>query len=289
MSARTNGQTVWTEAEMERFIDGDLEAARAEELGARLAADAALAARVAELREADAVMRMAMLTPQPPSARSSLAAGRRFGPMRLALAGLAVASVVIAAGVMLWGWSRGPQEPAPVVTVAEPREREGEGGDLFRVVLAIELPAKDSQREPAPVVHGPQPEEPEGVQRDLRAFHHALASGDSDDARAAFSRLSGKDRRAALGAVISAVRSADAAEAVLDALPPAEQVMIARAWAIEGAGGQRPVAFTRLRELSTDPQAGDSAGVVIRELNARPELAGWIASYGLSVRPSGGT
>jgi hypothetical protein len=148
------------------------------------------------------------------------------------------------------------------------------------VVLAITLPPDMV----APALPDPQPSVPSpaaAAASRLGPFETALRAGDSEQAVRLYQGLGDSDRRAAGEALGRAVRSAAAAEAVLDALPAAEQVALAAKWAESGL--VRPVAFARLRELLGDQAAAPAVRQAAAELARNPDLHAWLHSYGLTA------
>jgi hypothetical protein len=95
-----------------------------------------------------------------------------------------------------------------------------------------------------------------------------LLSEASDDQRAAGYRYMGE-----------LVRSASVAEQILDRLSPQEQVAVCGQWARKPM--VRPVAFDRLRLLSTQAELSEEVRVVVSKLAEDPTLRSWLRSYRL--------
>lgn len=281
MSDRT-----WSERDLSRHLDGELSDAESATLEADLAADAPLRQRLARARRADDLALRAMLHPRSPDGAARPAIATMIGGVALArslAAAMALTAIVVVARLAL---TPAQLNPGPLPRSADPTlaahgaPRPGETlstddewlRSKVRVVLSVSLPADWRERQAAAR---------EAAQARLvtasspSAVLSQLAARSESDSREDPSVPPLPSARP----ISSITQSARAAEALLDALPSAEQVRLAEAWAI--AGLQRPVAFARLSELlhsKLDPAAAGAAS----RLADRPELAGWVASYGLT-------
>lgn len=254
-----NTTHAWTTLDLELYADDALPEETRERLSDSLRQDPALRERLAGVSRLDALARRALAAPLTPSAALPPPALRwsRFAALAacLALAAIALRIVFRPAPV--------PVDPTTITTAASPH-RAPSG---VRVVLSLPVTAS-TPRPPSDAATADAP---------AAELASALAEGDVDRAAAVIAAAEGEARDAQYRALGELIRSASAAEAVLDRLSPAEQLEACRRWAEQPR--LRPAAFARLDRLSRNPDLTREFAVVIGTLADKPELRAWVRSY----------
>lgn len=259
----------WSTHDLERFLDGDLDAAASRELSESLLSDRELRRRFAAVRRADDLARAALAAP----------VTRSFPARRLALA----AAVVLAAAFGLLLLRPPNHNPGPKLTIDpspaphEVRTVEQSGEQERGVRLVMSLPYVER-----PPRHGPDPEL--RVERSERvhlspvrradAFERALAQGNVGAAAAHIHEADEAGRAEAIRRVSTLLRSANTALRLLDSLPEDLQVLACREMAAELA--LRPVALGRLRELASRPSLAPSVRDALDKLSQDPSIRVWL-------------
>ncbi len=249
----------WSDHDLERYHDGDLESLERAALGEALLESPALRERFGRVARIDAVARDALAAAAPRATRPALAAvtARR-------LLAAAACFAVVAAGswiaVSAWSERAGPSTPAPdpgrIIAKSDAAARPDHAPGV-RVVLSIPMPS------PAP--------------RPGDTLDSAVSRGDVAAATAAFTAADERTRDEFLRRQGEAIRSAARAEAFLDSLSAEDQLNACRVWAEDPR--LRPAAFARLDRLRTHADLAQRYSAVMTHLSSRPELAAWVRSY----------
>lgn len=266
-----------TTTQLERYLDNDLPQSDRTAIAAAIEADPALAAQLDRIRERDTLARLALTTaPTTPPAAPLFARTA----LRLALiASLTTAAFLLA--INLW----------PHLNTARPTDRGG------RLAHDIEPPGDATDTTP----HESAANEfaaidPAAHAHNLVVVEIKLASKprptNDDSASPAEPRPTRRNIRPApipsdtpapvrlASAAPPAPAAAPSAREVINNLPPAQRLETALAWAIRGE--QRTVAFETLRSLREENALPTELHTAAATLATRPELRGWIASYGLA-------
>lgn len=274
-----------SDAELELFIDAALTPQDASRVEHALAGSTPDAARLVELREADQLVRAALLAP-PAGAMGSagVAAHPRLGWSLAAAAVLLVAGVT--AALMLGEPDAGSASETSAVSPASSLAQSVSPAPYEAVRVVFSMPvapgARDAKKDEAPGAD-PKPGGKAGEPTPAAA-QLASALGDASDAGIrrtvdAIRRATPEERAAALASLGQTLRSGSIAVRVLDRLEPSDQVAVCGELALDA--GLRAVALQRLRDLRDDPIAGPEARATARTLAAAPGMKVWLRSYGL--------
>ena len=158
--------------------------------------------------------------------------------------------------------------PAPMASTSTPS----------RVQVVFEIPIRRAETD-ANDASAPATPTVATSTADLR---RALARGSVDEALQLIDAAAPAERHEAFRVIGKALGSAWTAERVLDRLPPADQLEVCRAWAVDRRF--LPETFDRLSALAANPAVRDRFDDVMRELSTRTELTPWMRSHGLTVR-----
>ncbi len=266
-----------TAAQLERYLDNDLPEADAAAITAAIQSDPALAARLDSIENRDTLARLAFTTaPTTPPAAPFLA---RIA-LRLALiAALTTAAFLLA--INLW----------PYLNTARPTDRGGPlAHDMYPPGDATDTTAHESAANEFAAI------DPVNPAHNLVVVEIKLASKprptNDDSASPTEPRPTRRNTRSApipsdvpapvrvASAAPRAPAAAPSAREVINNLPPEQRLETALAWAIRGE--QRTIAFETLRTLREHNSLPTQLNAAAETLAARPELRGWIASYGLA-------
>lgn len=251
-----NAPHAWTTLDLELYADDALPPESRERLSAALREDPALRERLAGVGRVDGLARRALETP-PAASAPALRTGVPWRRVAALAACLALAALALKAALRA---PVAPLDPATNRAPGTPWSRATPSA--VRVVLS--LPATAARGRASDAV----------PPADLTS---ALAVGDVDRAAAVIAAADGEARDAQYRALGEMIRSAAAAEQVLDRLSPAEQLEACRRWAEQPR--LRPAAFARLDRLSRSPELAREFALVISTLAERPELQAWVRSY----------
>ncbi len=259
----TPTDSTWTDLDLERFHDSDLEPERAERLAEALRTDAALRRRLTEIASIDRLIARALEAP-PVRTRNTPAA-----PWLWAV-GLAAVLLLALVPFLLSLASRAPVASDPIARTDQPAPdtTPTPRASAVRIIASVSLTA-DAQVPPSlPALPAPDP------------VAHALDRGDLESALVQFRSLAGADRLAQARRLGDTIRSAMSAEDLLNALTPEEQLAVCEAWSAEPR--LRPVTFARLRRLADDPVLGPDVSALAGRLAQAPGMIAWLRSYGLA-------
>ncbi|MCB9845358.1 MAG: hypothetical protein H6811_05170 [Phycisphaeraceae bacterium] len=259
----------WSEEQIARFHDGEMEGPQSAAFEDDLIADPSLRARLKALERADVLVARVLSRPAEQQSRVADRWRARLG----APLAIAAAIALLTAVPLLRSPPRStPVESAPLVVahVSEPAPRR---------LAILTLPPGASLASWAPEPNEPS-EDPRPAERIIA---RAVEAGDTITAITEIDRLSPGQRDAAYRDLARTVKSGRAAEEFLDSIEPERQVAICRAWASDGAF--RPVTLARLRTLREMPGLEASTRDAVEALAAQPELDGWLKSYGLARAP----
>lgn len=271
----------WTDAELELFHDGELDAARAEALSAALREGPALRARVSRVARADEWMTRALTaaaTPRPARERGSWWGGRRVWAAALMLMVVGAAGVVVLmrAGMGMGVGATGSavqdsERRGPLASGPDRQGAQGEAADAYRAVRVVfSLPS-------AKGAAGAETQSPRGPGLGERV-DAALVSGRVEEAVGLAKEAGPGEKEEVYRRFGGALRSSETAMAALDAMSPEEQVAACKQWI--AAGQQRPYAMARLRMLGRRAELEEPIRVAVRELLADdPHLRTWVMSY----------
>lgn len=258
----------WTDLDLERFHDGDLPDADRDALAGDLRRDSRLRERLAGVIALDAQVRSALLGEAPArSPRLTLRGPILFG----SIAAVAAASLALAFAASIMLGSRRAEVPPQIAAAPPAPDQEQIVRDAFR--NAREYGIRLTVRE-APAAEPAQPV-PDPTREAMLAM---LDRGDFDGALLAM-RADATPDRALWQAVGERIRSGLAAEEILAALAPEEQIAVCRAWVERPS--LRPVTFAWLARLgaSTDPAVRAAVTDLRNDLAQQPDLRPWLRSY----------
>jgi hypothetical protein len=268
----------WTTADLERFIDGELDPTPRESLADAIRSDPSLRTAVGQIRRIDTLVRRTLAAP---------AANRTQRPAlgrRIALAGPVAAAAVLL--IAVWATVR------PVARPAAP-ERNGDTVSAtaastyepIRVVLTLPVRPGPAMRTTQPV-HDDKPPRadlaPEIASAASPALDELLAKGDIDAAVSLLAVAPRNERIAGYARLGELLLSARNAERVLDTLSPADQLDVCATWAAEPA--LRFVAFRRLEKLAGSPELANALAGVVNTLARDDVMRPWLMSYRLMGR-----
>lgn len=268
----------WTTRDLELYHDEELDAPTRSELSEALRRDPELRERFATVCRVDDELRVAFL--------SQRAARLHENPAPSHFARHALAAACLFAAVSVTWWS----------TFAPPSSREnplveGPGGShasinpvyqSIRVVLS--LPVEKTPSRPA-TEHGIELTSEEAVtasenlQGFLARLDRALITGPTEGAFALLDGASERQRIAAYRRLGELLRSAQAAERILDRLSSAEQLAVCALWAREPVA--QPTVFERLRRFSMEPELSADVRLIVAVLAKDSRLRTWLRGYQL--------
>lgn len=261
----------WTDSELERYLDGDLDAERAAALSEALRGSASLRSQLDSVRQMDRALQDALrseVAPPTHEVRRSM---------------VAAAAVVLLAVVSVALWRGGdpvvPEAVGPAI-VGGGVPAASEGGrvvEVFRISLGQSRVPRVAEAE---VIRQAPSVTPEAA-LDVGQLRRSLAHGDVSGALELIEGAQGDERDRACRLIGQALASARTADLVLNGLSPRDQLEVCRAWAVD----QRFLVetFDRLALLSKDESIRDEFENVIRQLGARESLQGWMRKSGLAV------
>ncbi|MGD2109298.1 MAG: hypothetical protein PVI86_07885 [Phycisphaerae bacterium] len=281
MKARPNDGTT---GDLELFHDEELDSGQREELSEALREDPTLRDRLATVYRVDDAIRAA-LGAEEPNRQAYCVTWRRPS-----LIGLAAATIIISVipAVVWYAVSQSssrrtrlaactPHEPLPAPAALD--------YEPIRVVLSLPVPRSATDpRGATPRSGGVSLASSRIDNRTLIArVDQTLRAGRLQETLRLLEASTEDQRVAAYRYMGELLRSASAAEQILDLLAPSEQLAVCGEWAREPR--LRPVAFTRLRLLSGDPEVVDALRRLTTALANEPDLRLWLRSYRL-VAPS---
>lgn len=279
--------TNWTVQELELYHDDELDAARRDALTAALRREPALRERLAALQSLDALTRAALVS-EPvfkPAGVRGFAGSRRF--FRFAVP---AAAAVLLAAVLGWHWRAGSNKAmTPLVDSAAPRVVKASPvtADYEPIRVVFSTPARPARpkdknsAEARPQEAAKPTKSAKAADADEKPFaarlNEALAAGRVPEALELLDQASPAEREFAHRRLGEILRSADAAERLLDSLPPAEQLAVVGDWV--KSPRLRPVAFARLGQLSQNAALNEKIVPVVDRMRADPALRPWLRSY----------
>lgn len=271
-------RTHWTTEDLELYHDGELDAARRAELAGALRRDPALRERYGVVCRVDDNLLAAFLAQQVEHRRLPRTISLLRSPA-------AVAACLLFAAV-LTGWyafsGRIPDGKSQEDLYAEADADIEPPYEAVRIVFSLPVRAQPQASAVTREDNDTVLESASGL-IDATTFveriDSVLKGGHDEDALALLDGASQGQRQAVYRHLGGLIRSAEAAERVLDRLSREEQLAACKEWAREP--GMRTTAFARLRRLSGEPELAGDVRSVVAGLSREPQLLPWLRSYQL--------
>ncbi len=283
----------WTTEDLERYHDGELDAARRTELCEALRRDRDLCVRLATIRRVDDRLRTAFFHPQQNQPRKPLRLSRAPYP---AIA----ACLLFAMSVTGWlAWDRPPSKPdAPGGNVLAIRQDDAGTTNepeykAIRIVLSLRTETSREDATTKRALNVTQPvmaakPDADTLDRFLARLDHEIAAGRIKQSLDLLRGVSDKRRTIAYHRMSTRLRSAMEAEQILDQLNPNEQLFVCSLWVRVPIA--QPTVFERLRHFSAQPELSGEVRLIVAELARDPHLRPWFYGYqlvaGSNTRPN---
>lgn len=273
----------WTDEQLDAFRDGELEVAVADRLRSELLASAELRRRLARLERGDALAMVAMTT----AARTG-----RHGSGWAMFVGTGVLASAAALLLVMSNWREVRTDAlVPIAASTQPHGsaeaiETGQPYAFVRVVMTLasqtpkQKPAQDADKRQRRERHE-NLASVEQIDPLLDAVRRAVDERRTDAAVQLLSDAAEDQRTAGFQMLGESLRSALAAQSVLEQLSPAQQVEACGVWARDLE--LRPIALRKLRELRDAGGTASETGTTLEQLMQDSALRPWLRSYGLST------
>jgi len=274
----------WTTEHLELLRDGELDAARRDELTEDLRRDPTLRERLATVYRVDDALRVALIEPDSTARRRECSTWSRSRFI------VAAASLLLVATAVAWyAVFRPPLNNSGASDGVRTDQRQvAEAVEYEPIRVVLSLPVRPAWQDTsgfqsATAEHRERSDRPT---RDsfVARLNDALRKERIEEALSLLDEASKEERGLAYRYIGELLRSAQLAEELLDRVTPHEQVAVCGEWAREP--GLRPVVFTRLRRLSQDPGLSDDVQLLVTRLAREPTLRSWLFGYQLVGRDS---